>query len=98
VRLPHAWLDDGRAAQDCIGDGYTMLRLGHSKTDMSALESAFHGHGAPFTVLDLTGAAARDIYGYDLILVRPDLHVVWRGNAPPENPAALAALATGHTS
>jgi hypothetical protein len=98
VRLPHAWLDDGRAAQDCIGDGYTMLRLGHSKADMSALERAFHGLGAPFTVLDLTGAAARDIYGYDLILVRPDLHVVWRGNAPPDNPAALAALATGHSS
>ena len=69
-----------------------------SKADVSALERAFRGIGAPFTVLDLTGAAARDIYGYDLILVRPDLHVVWRGNAPPENPAALAALATGHTS
>ena len=98
VRLPHAWLDDGRAAQDCIGDGYTLLRLGNSKADVSALERAFRGIGAPFTVLDLTGAAARDIYGRDLILVRPDLHVVWRSNAPPENPAALAALATGHAS
>ncbi len=96
VRLPHAWLDDGRAAQDCIGDGYTLLRLGHSKADASALERAFHGIGAPFTVLDLTGAAARDIYGYDLILVRPDLHVVWRGNAPPADPQRLAAMATGH--
>ena len=98
VRLPHAWLDDGRAAQDCIGDGYTLLRLGYSNADMSALKRAFNGLGAPFTVLDLTGAAARDVYGTDLILVRPDLHVVWRGNAPPDNPAALAALATGHTS
>ena len=60
------------------------------------LERAFHGIGAPFTVLDLTGAAARDIYGYDLILVRPDLHVVWRGNAPPADPQRLAAMATGH--
>ena len=96
ARLPHAWLDDGRAAQDCIGDGYTLLRLGHSKADASALERAFHGIGAPFTVLDLTGSAARDIYGYDLILVRPDLHVVWRGNAPPAEPQRLAAMATGH--
>ena len=31
VRLPHAWLDDGRAAQDCIGDGYTLLRLGEQQ-------------------------------------------------------------------
>jgi hypothetical protein len=30
--------------------------------------------------------------------VRPDLHVVWRGNAAPENPQELAALATGSLS
>ncbi len=41
---------------------------------------------------------AREIYGYDLILVRPDLHVVWRGNAPPEDAAEVAATATGHFS
>jgi len=28
--------------------------------------------------------------------VRPDLHVVWRGNTLPDDPARLAALATGH--
>jgi hypothetical protein len=36
------------------------------------------------------------VYGFDLILLRPDLHVVWRGNAPPDDPAALAAKVTGH--
>jgi hypothetical protein len=41
-------------------------------------------------------AVARDIYGHDLLLLRPDLHVVWRGNTPPEDPAGLAAIATGH--
>ena len=30
---------------------------------------------------------ARAVYGYDLLLLRPDLHVVWRGNAPPDDPA-----------
>src|SRR4051812_41010620 len=29
-RLPHAWLADGSAMQDRIGDGYTLLRLGGS--------------------------------------------------------------------
>jgi 2-polyprenyl-6-methoxyphenol hydroxylase-like FAD-dependent oxidoreductase len=96
VRLPHAWLDNSRAVQDSIGDGYTLIRLGGSKADASALASAFRQIGAPFTALDLTGQAARDVYGHDLILVRPDLHVVWRGNRPPENPAQLAAIATGH--
>jgi hypothetical protein len=47
-------------------------------------------------VLWIARGAARAIYERDLILVRPDMHVVWRGNNPPENPAELAALATGH--
>ncbi len=38
----------------------------------------------------------RDIYGRDLLLLRPDLHVAWRGNAPPGEPRELAARATGH--
>ena len=96
VRLPHAWLDDGRAVQDCIGDGYTLIRVGGSKADTAGLAGAFRARGAPFTALDLAGQAARDIYGFDLVLVRPDLHVVWRSNRPPENPAKLAAAATGH--
>src|ERR1700751_579782 len=28
ARLPHVWLDDGTALHDCIGDGFTLLRLG----------------------------------------------------------------------
>jgi len=54
------------------------------------------GHGAPMTVLDIADDAARAVYGHDLILVRPDMHVVWRGNTTPADPAALAAAVTGH--
>ena len=96
VRLPHAWLPDGRAVQDCIGDGFTLLRFGSSSADGSALASAFRQIGAPFTTLDLPSQAARDIYGCDLILVRPDLHVAWRGSALPAEPDKLAATVTGH--
>jgi 2-polyprenyl-6-methoxyphenol hydroxylase-like FAD-dependent oxidoreductase len=96
VRLPNAWLPDGRAAADCIGDGYTLLRLGGSKADTLALAAAFGKLSAPFTALDLPGDEARTTYGHDLVLVRPDLHVVWRGNAPPDDPARLASAATGH--
>jgi len=47
-------------------------------------------------VLDIDDCRPRDVYGYDLLLLRPDLHVVWRGNRPPDDPVALAALAIGH--
>ena len=95
ARLPHVWLRDGTAMQDCIGDRFTLLCLGR-QGDASALEKAFAGYGAPFAVLDTNDEAAREIYGYDYLLLRPDLHVVWRGNRPPEEPARLAAMATGH--
>jgi hypothetical protein len=52
--------------------------------------------GAPFEILDIPDAAARDLYGYDLILLRPDLHVAWRGQSAPAQPQALAALVTGN--
>jgi 2-polyprenyl-6-methoxyphenol hydroxylase-like FAD-dependent oxidoreductase len=98
ARLPHAWLDDGTAMQDRIGydSGFTLLRLGRSQADVAGLAKAFATYGAPFRVLDIPDAGPRAIYGYDLLLLRPDLHVAWRGNAPPADTARLAAMATGH--
>jgi 2-polyprenyl-6-methoxyphenol hydroxylase-like FAD-dependent oxidoreductase len=98
ARLPHVWLRDGSAMQDRIGygHGYTLLRLGGTKADATALRRAFADIGAPLQVLDIADERPRDVYGYDLLLLRPDMHVVWRGNDPPTEPAKLAALATGH--
>jgi hypothetical protein len=72
--------------QDLIPDqGFTLLRL--RDHDVS---------GLPFRVVDVRDERAREIYGADLILVRPDLHVAWRGNRPPDDPRALAMRVTGH--
>lgn len=95
ARLPHVWLDDRSAIHDRIGAGYTLLRLGKTRADTGALEGALRATGAPLEVLELDDAAPREIYGYDLLLVRPDLHVVWRGNASPDDPERIAALAAG---
>jgi hypothetical protein len=102
VRLPHVWLKDGTAVQDRVayGHGYTLLRFAGAGGNggLRALGRAFAAFGAPYAVLDLSDERARDIYRYDLILVRPDLHVVWRGNALPDDPGRLAAMATGHSA
>jgi 2-polyprenyl-6-methoxyphenol hydroxylase-like FAD-dependent oxidoreductase len=96
ARLPHVWLEDGTPIQDRISDvGYTLLCL-NSRHETAALETAFHARSVPFSVLNIASEPARAIFERDLILLRPDMHVVWRGNAPPDNPAELAALATGH--
>ena len=96
ARLPHVWLAPGRALHDGIGEGYTLLRLGGTTADTSGLERAMRARGAPFSTRTIDEAGPRDVYGFDLILVRPDLHVVWRGNAAPADPQQLAAVATGH--
>ncbi len=96
ARLPHVWLEDGTPIQDRIPTtAYTLLCLnGQHKT--AALEETFRARSVPFGVLHVASEAARAIFERDLILLRPDMHVVWRGNNPPGNPAELASLATGH--
>jgi hypothetical protein len=95
-RLPHIWLGNGTALHDCIGDGYTLLRLAGTPAETAPLERAFASYGAPLEVLNIDEDRPRDLYGYDLLLLRPDLHVVWRGNRLPEDHVKLAATATGH--
>jgi len=96
ARLPHVWLADGTAMQDRIPfEGCTLLRLGRTRADTSALEQALRACGAPLTVLEIPDDAPRQVYGQDLLLLRPDLHVVWRGNGPPEDAREVAAIATG---
>jgi hypothetical protein len=95
ARLPHVWLADRSAIHDRLGLGYTLLKLGGTRTDTSGLEAALRATGAPLEVLELADGAAREIYGHDLLLVRPDLHVVWRDDRAPSDPERLAAIATG---
>jgi 2-polyprenyl-6-methoxyphenol hydroxylase-like FAD-dependent oxidoreductase len=96
ARLPHVWLDEGTALHDRIGGGYALLKLGGTQADASGLTKAFAELGAPLSILTIDDERPRAVYGYDLILVRPDLHVVWRGNRPPDEPRQVAAVVTGH--
>ena len=82
--------------QDRIGDGYTLLRLGGTQANSSSLKRAFGAIGAPYAEFDVSDSGAREVYGHDLLLIRPDLHVVWRGSRLPDDPSRLARIATGH--
>jgi 2-polyprenyl-6-methoxyphenol hydroxylase-like FAD-dependent oxidoreductase len=98
ARLPHAWLADHIAMQDRIGNAlsYTLLRLGGTKANTAGLERAFAALDAPLQILDIPDERPREIYGCDLLLLRPDMHVAWRGNAPPEDAEKLARRVTGN--
>lgn len=95
ARLPHVWLTNGAAVQDLVPThGFTLLSLNDAAAPQGIVD-AFVRRGAPCSVLRITGETARDVYERDLILVRPDLHVVWRGDQPPDDVDRLAAVATG---
>ena len=95
ARFPHVWLNDGTALHDRLGPGYTLLRLGGSQVDVSGLERALRATGAPLDLLDIKDEAVRETASFDLLLVRPDLHVVWRGNQLSDEAGTIAAVATG---
>jgi 2-polyprenyl-6-methoxyphenol hydroxylase-like FAD-dependent oxidoreductase len=100
-RAPHVWLDDEGAGDetrvslyDRLGRGFTLLRL-HGGADVRGLAAAAEARHIPLALLDVRIPEARDLYARDLALVRPDMHVAWRGDRLPEDCDALSARITG---
>jgi hypothetical protein len=87
VRAPSVFLDDGRALLDLLGGGFTLIDF--AGADTSGLEHAAADCGMPLETLRIDDANARRIYERDLVLVRPDQHVAWRGNGPPDDAIAV---------
>ena len=94
-RLPHVWLDEGGALHDLLGLGYALLRLGDDAPSCEPLAAAFRAARVPLQLLDIGSERAREVCGRALVLVRPDLHVAWRGDVPPPDAAALVRQVTG---
>jgi hypothetical protein len=89
------WLSPGVALYDRLNTrAFTLLVLADVET--KPLEQAFAAFGAPLDILRIEDAQIRRVYERDLLLIRPDLHVVWRGDALPEEARRLAAIATGN--
>lgn len=96
ARAPHVWLEDGVSIFDRFGRDFTLVRLGQARRLSAApVEVAARERGVPLKVLDVESEEARDLYARDLVLVRPDHHVAWRGNSLPTHPGALWARVTG---
>jgi len=98
-RMPHFWLDRGRgygsSIFDRLGFGFSLLRLGGTSADTRGIAQAAHACHVPFEVLDVPDTAVRELYERDLVLLRPDQYVAWRGNAPPPEPNRLLAKLVG---
>lgn len=92
-RLPHLYLADGTAVYDHLGEWFTMIVM--NGADTAPVEAAARAIGVPLKIVPIDEAKVRRLYQSDLVLVRPDQHVAWRGRALPADCAALLARVLG---
>ena len=96
ARAPHIWLN-GQSIYDLFGRDFTLLCLNaHQQTNQnsgcSAWQTAAADRGIPLEVLWCDSPDAHALYGADLVLIRPDHHVAWRGDARADASALLAMI------
>ena len=92
-RAPHAWIGDGTSTIDLFGRGFTLLSFRGG--DWSALAEAARTRGVPFSHHAIADEAIADLYERKLVLVRPDGHVAWRGDNPPDDPLTVIDVVRG---
>jgi hypothetical protein len=95
-RLPHAWLAPGDSLYDHLGPEFSLV--GDLSTQAAGgLVDAARSERVPLDLVDLQGESWRDLFGADLVLVRPDQHVAWRGDEA-RDPVAIIRRVIGHSS
>ena len=96
ARAPHVRLSDGRAILDAYRHKFTIVSfIGESA--VQKLVDAAAAVGMPLQVLAIDDTNARSVYETDLVLVRPDGHVAWRGHSLPDDLRSLIGMVTGRT-
>jgi hypothetical protein len=94
-RAPHAWLAEGRSTIDLFGKGFVLLAFSGAADQTGGLLSAASSRATPLQVVPIDDPAIATLYEKRLVLVRPDGHVAWRGDAPPADPQAVIDRARG---
>ena len=84
-RAPHAWLEDGSALFDHFSNGFTLLKLGTVKINTDSFVNRAANLRIPLVLYENTSKDLLHLYKYNLVLIRPDQYVAWRGNNIPED-------------
>lgn len=97
VRAPNVFLNDGAGEPifDLLGRELTLLSFGEANCD--AFADVAQDMGVPLKVVEVSDAHAAATYEKPLVLLRPDQHVAWRGEAVPmtEDIKAILRKVTG---
>lgn len=97
-RAPHAFMGAdgsarGQSTLDWFGHGFVLLHAGDG-APARPLADALAARGAPARLQPLPPGLG-PLYQMPYVLVRPDGHVAWRGEAPPTDPKGVADVVCG---
>ncbi|KAL7907286.1 FAD-dependent monooxygenase [Trichoderma velutinum] len=101
-RAPNVFLQDKTPIFDQYGKGFTLITFKNSQKHLQAIDWLTQSAGrlnVPLRISSLDGeTTAQSIWSADLVLVRPDGFVSWRGNSLDNLDTAyeVVAKATGH--
>lgn len=80
-RPPHVFLSSGAAIFDIFGKEWTLLNFAQHADNQEFFADAAKSLSIPLTTVNLANERlAKRLYERDLVLIRPDQHVAWRGN------------------
>jgi 2-polyprenyl-6-methoxyphenol hydroxylase-like FAD-dependent oxidoreductase len=91
-RPPHVWLAEGVSLFDRFDLDWTLLRLGPRAPDATPFRSIASALGLKLQVVDVPDQMVRDLYERDLVLIRPDQIVAWRGQSTDSVEVVLAKV------
>jgi hypothetical protein len=78
-RPPHAWLPDGSSLFDSFNFEWTLLSLGEAHSDVRAFVEAAAKLKLDLKVVKHASNDLAQLYEANLVLIRPDQIVAWRG-------------------
>lgn len=80
-RAPHAWLGEDSSTIDLFGRDFVLLDFGTEPSGVESFVKAAAQRHVPLRVERIENAEIAMLYEQPLVLVRPDGHVAWRGDA-----------------
>ncbi len=95
-RPPALYTADGIPIFELFGQGFTLLNFGLSEFKITPFKTSAEDLGVPFKVVSIEDEHVKSIYRYNLVLLRPDQHVAWRGQNAPKNSLEILQIVSGN--